>query len=205
MSQAPTYITPAYGVARAKKTFKLGGKNMQARSHHYLFAHKLLPHLFFEEPELFVSGLESGCGRRLSELWDKIGSTLDEKERIQLGDFKFRRTVQKYRYFQTVFVEMPEAKGVPEAIIVAFVILKVPEKDNKVHAEYLTVDFMLPDTGPTFPVGAWTANGCHINYMSCTPDIKGLSEKIREICRYRIRRIFGRKLRARPADDITEI
>lgn len=178
---------------------------IKARPHHYRFAHKMLPLLFFKDAEGFVSKLKSGCGKILSGLWGVTASTLDEKDRIPLCDFKFRRTIKSYKYAQILFVEMPEAKCMAEALIVAFVLLKVPEKDNRLYAYYLTVDFMGADSGVTCPVGGWTDNGSHVNYMCCTPDIQGFSKKIREICEARTCRILGKKFRFPRVRNVKEL
>ena len=99
-----------------------------ARTHHYLFAHKLLPMLFFKEPEMFMSGLKNDCNSILSNWWEKIGFTLEGHEKIALNGFRFRITAKKYKYYTAYFVKMPEAKYAPEAIIVAFVIIKIQIK-----------------------------------------------------------------------------
>ncbi len=171
-----------------------------ARAHHYMFAHKLLPLLFFKEPERFMSGMKKGCHVILGWWWNEIGSSLKKKERIALNGFRFRSIIKEYKYYRAYFVEMPEAKFAPEAIIVAFVIIKVPEKEE-IKAQYYTIDANM-EPRPTNQISSSGTNGCHTSFRGCVPNIKDFAKRLHVITSYPICKMRGRKYNFRYYDKI---
>lgn len=171
-----------------------------ARTHHYLFAHKLLPMLFFKEPEMFMSGLKNDCNSILSNWWEKIGFTLEGDEKIALNGFRFRITAKKYKYYTAYFVKMPEAKYAPEAIIVAFVIIKILDK-NEIKQQYYTIDVTM-EPRPTNPISSSGVNGSHASYMGCIPEIKEFSKMLHVITSYPICKMRGVKFNWKHYDRI---
>lgn len=131
-----------------------------ARRHHYHFAHKMLPTYFYEDPNGIREVLESDGPLFLTWLWDRLGSRLEESERLSSEGLEL--IVRNPARDMVVFVvKYPAPEIVPEAYFTALVY-------HQDRVFYVTLEHslvLLPGMSGTI-LGAWNEEGDHLNFGS---------------------------------------
>lgn len=132
---------------------------IEPRDQHYLFAHRFLPHFFFDDPERFFEILENEGRRFLDWMWQRSGAQSDEggaiaPEGLDINLFRFdERTV-------CACVTLPPPIGITEAYWVA----AVYRPEERFTALY-TLEFGYDlDGGTRTVLGGWDGEGTHFNF-----------------------------------------
>jgi hypothetical protein len=84
------------------------------RPHHYNFAHRIVPAIFFRDPGGFVSGLVCDGTARLRALWNRVGEELKPPDRLPSTDLSCSG-VSTGAGGTLLVIRMPPPSGVPEA------------------------------------------------------------------------------------------
>jgi hypothetical protein len=169
----------------------------RARDHHYLFAHRALPQIFFGNVERLIADFKQDPARPLAAIWDMVGERLPEKARLEpkglTGEY---RTDEAGRTI--IVVTLPAAERIPEAAFAALVV----DGEKQWYLTYertFAPDAFDPAAAKPPPVpGAvpkvyavlcgWTKEGAHSNY--------GLTE---EMTRAAFDRLLGEFLKKQAA------
>ena len=141
----------------------------QPRRHHYSFAHKALPDLFFQNPSGFIDSL---CLRKtdlLRFLWRRLGELEIEAESDRISTDALGCRINEFEKNTTVvLIILPRPEGITEAHFVAMV-YRPPAwkllKKQKEIARYITLEFnRYQDDTPKTVLGEWTDSGMHLNF-----------------------------------------
>ena len=137
----------------------------KARWHHYYFAHKLLPKLFFENDERFVEQLEKSGQSFIQNLWQVTGKqtkhlTEDQLKRAASGDFSLEVISSEELVWNkqvlspavTLYIiQLPKPVKPPEAALIAIIYYRA-----HLHSpRYLVLE---PSQGFNL-VGEWGSKG----------------------------------------------
>ena len=113
-----------------------------SRPHHYLFAHRALPSLFFGDPARFMwACLDAGLPF-LEEFWVHVAQSVEEDQRLEPDGLAL--TVRDPgEEVAVVLVTMPEPRAVPEAWFVAVAYRPARESNGKrgALARFITLEF----------------------------------------------------------------
>ncbi|MDX2111673.1 MAG: hypothetical protein SFY80_15685 [Verrucomicrobiota bacterium] len=129
------------------------------RKQHYLFAHSLLPSLFYKGEDGFLGYLESNGATFLGELWNCTGDDVPAQERMPAEGIASERQLLPDGT-ELYFITLPEPQRVPEAYYLALVI-------KGERREFLTLEmtYRMPDTAePVAYFCAWLPNASHVVY-----------------------------------------
>lgn len=138
------------------------------RQQHYLFAHKILPQIVYQNPQKALGLLTSTEARPLLlRLWERLGEDLPEKERLPaMGLGCHSRVLEDGRI--VVVVRMPPPERMTEAHFVGFLftpgekMLFFFQKPPTASCFTLEHSFQLDGT-PRTVLGGWTPEGAHFN------------------------------------------
>lgn len=151
------FITELAALARGDGSFRTGGtaNNADYRTHHYVFAHKYLPSVFYQDPTGFSEIFEEEPEKYMRSAWEGIAATIDEEARLSTP--KFEITAHTRPDGTIWVVKMPEPIAVPEAHFVAFTTSPRP----RVFTLERGADH---GDGPTPFFCAWEPDGTHSNW-----------------------------------------
>jgi len=130
----------------------------EKRRHHYLYAHRVLPQLAFQDPAGFCARLSNPAAGQasLEALWAAVGADVQTAlpgDGLQLTQHVLPRSGR------TVFlVELPPPQIMPEAYYLA--VLPGPDVLGILTLEY-SEDFESGE--PCTVLGGWTSDGTHLN------------------------------------------
>ncbi len=126
------------------------------RMHHYVFAHRVLPMLFFKHTDSIMMRLEADPQGEIKRIWEISGRSLKAMAPEGLA-IESQKRPDKIRM---IIVTMPPAKATVEAIYIAMI---VQEKKRLYLTYERTLDFAKPEREIAV-FCAWTADGSHQNF-----------------------------------------
>ncbi|MEZ6185352.1 MAG: hypothetical protein R3F62_10130 [Planctomycetota bacterium] len=129
----------------------------ERRRHHYLYAHRVLPHLAFDDPAGFCARLSDRAAGQasLEALWERVGAD----SAFALPYDGLALSLHPLPGGRTAFlIQLPPPEIMPEAYFLA--IVPGPE-DLFVYTLEHSQDFETGDACTV--VGAWNAAGDHLN------------------------------------------
>lgn len=134
------------------------------RHHHYLFAHRLIPTLFFQDTLQFVSLLQRDGLRFLEFWWRRVGEDVPQEERLSADGLGY--TIREVAHgWVAVVIMMPLPQGMTEAYFVGLFFR--PEGETLIPRVFTLEKTMsyLPTTTetPMTVLCEWTATGAHRN------------------------------------------
>ncbi|HDQ70572.1 MAG TPA: hypothetical protein ENN19_00570 [Chloroflexi bacterium] len=141
----------------------------RARQHHYLFAHKLLPAIFHNDPERFLHNLGQDGVQFLHFLWKRLGEHEIEERAERMFSVGLAYHVEELGDGTPVhLITFPPPEGMPEAYFSALVYYPSGGEGNGRHktaTRYLTLEYSwdLKENVTRTVLGEWTANGVHRN------------------------------------------
>jgi hypothetical protein len=153
-----------------------------ARRHHYIFAHKALPALFFHDPERFLNALSRDGSRMLSVLWKRVGDDLVESDRMEATglDFEVHTTTNR----TTIgIIKLPTAERITEAYFVAAA-YRPATVGGEILRRVLTLEYVrgLADSEPKTVLCEWLMDGNHRNLGHGTdPRLGAFAQKVRRM------------------------
>ncbi len=96
----------------------------EPRPHHYDFSHFYLRTFCEHDPLKLFAIMESDKKDDLVKyLWDKVCENCDQEQKTELTAADIKVSNLKLGRYPTILVQMPEAKAVAEAIMVAIVLI----------------------------------------------------------------------------------
>ena len=139
----------------------------QGRGQHYVFAHKALPQLFFEDPVKFLQYLEEDGEKYLRHLWDYVGQNMDEAGLVPPEGLACE-LAQTESGATLAMLTLPVAELMTEAYFIGL-FYEPPGSGNGSDREavtrFITLEYNLnPETKkPATMVCEWTPDGSHRN------------------------------------------
>lgn len=132
----------------------------EPRAQHYLFAHRVIPQIFFDDADAFA--VKPVVLRQLHSLWDRIGE--DEGEDYPSDEMAIYK--QDIGDIEAIYIRMPETKMPPEA---AFAALVPGNQDGSSESRYLVLELtdLSSEDGPIGVVCEWFADGSRKNHERC--------------------------------------
>jgi hypothetical protein len=155
----------------------------EPRPQHYFFAHRILPSMFFEEPDQLMKIMGSAKGLDFLRFqWNNLSTHVEHVEPPTALDYQTRKLDDDTTI---VLVTMPPPHKITEAYFVAFV-YRPSTAENGALTRYFTLEYgvcLLPDEPTRMVLGEWTARQEHLNYgHHFAPDpatfFKTISEKL---------------------------
>jgi len=145
------------------------------RTQHYIFAHKLVPSLFFRDPSGFVGALAQEGDALLRRLWVEAArlATTDASEAstdaIDLPDVPASEVMGLEGGARLVVLMLPEPIAALEAFFVGLLIPGALDTSGAIGSVYtLELSEDHHRKRGTMLCG-WTAEGAHVNYAFCPP------------------------------------
>lgn len=160
------------------------------RPHHYVYAHKMLPKLFHGDPTLFIATMLDARETFLRKVWDDLGQRVEDNDgpRARLPSDGLGVYFERLpKDVLVAVVELPEAKYMPEAHLVAFVYQLPESAQGRLRpgragmARMFTLEYGLSLQGdePRTVLCEWSADGTHRNLGDGPPaTIDDFIEKI---------------------------
>jgi hypothetical protein len=140
----------------------------QPRAQHYVFAHRIIPQVFFGDPAGFMTLFARDGDRFLRFYWEKIGERVENASDRLDGSALHGEIRSLPSDTQIALITLPTPEHVTEAYFIAAV--THPGLDGRIAARYYTLEFGMSvfDNEPYTVLGGWVAGG-HIN-MGDGPD-----------------------------------
>jgi hypothetical protein len=149
------------------------------RGQHYVFAHRIIPQVFFGDPAAFMGYLLRDGDQFLRFYWDRIGERVENPHDL-VDPGGLHGEIRKLdNHVQVALIALPEPQFATEAYFIAAAYH--PELDGKILARYYTLEYGVSflDNAPYTVLGGWVAGG-HINMGDGPPpEIEGFYEVIR--------------------------
>jgi hypothetical protein len=136
----------------------------QPRPQHYIFAHRVLPSLFFQNPERFLEILKEDGIAFLRFYWDKVGSTLDSADTEPLHGINYETRMLEDGTAVTL-IELPPPQHMTEAYFTALVYRPLGAGGDSLQ-RYFTLEYgmRILEPGERSVLCEWTADNRHVNY-----------------------------------------
>lgn len=140
----------------------------ETREHHYLFAHRVLPHLAWDNPEgFYVTAFTDEASEHLHQWWVTLGNQLDEEHRLPPEGLSW--SAFPYDEHLVVTCRFPQPEAMTEAYFAT--IICGPLKDlTKEALEASPMRYILLEYGldadmktPRTVLCEWTREGSHLN------------------------------------------
>ncbi len=154
-----------------------------ARPHHYMLAHRILPSIFFRDPTTFLTIMNHPKALGFLQMqWDTLAKHVAVVEPYTGLDYEIHKLEDDTTI---ILVTMPLPLNVTEAYFVAAV-YRPPTATEPALARYFTYEFganFIPGEAQRTVLGEWTAQIEHLNYgghnrtSDKTEFIKTVSEK----------------------------
>ncbi|MBV9470337.1 MAG: hypothetical protein JO316_24190 [Abitibacteriaceae bacterium] len=163
------------------------GLNLGARTHHYQFAHWMLPQMGFQESgHMLVSLTRSDASEFLKSLWQSVGNELPRQERLSPDGLSC--LIRKFDDYAIAIITLPKAFRVTEAYYTAFTfgpVSTVPKGQlHSLPMRYfaLEVGFSMPGEPSRTVFSEWTREPSHINMGDGPkPEVEAFFTKICEL------------------------
>ena len=147
------------------------------RALHYIFAHKLVPFLFFQDSVSFVGTLAQEGNALLGRLWveaARLASTGAPDSPADAIDFSYipAHEVRNLAGDATLVVLVPPAPIAAREAYFIGLLLPSPFETSEVTGKVYTLELSEDHHRKigTMLCG-WTAEGAHVNYFSCPPPV----------------------------------
>ena len=149
------------------------------RPHHYLFAHRMVPTMFFTDPVKFMGALRNNGENLLYFLWGRIGQDMKVEDRL-LPEGLGCKLIKLDDGLQVGVVSMPKPKGMTEAFMTA-VVYQAAEGEREERQRYFTLEKGMTLSGKMGTVlGEWEGVKNHLNYGDGPkPEVEAFVEAIR--------------------------
>ncbi len=129
------------------------------RKHHYLFAHRLLPRIFFTDTDQLMMRLKADPEQAIVRFWNSVGESVSPDERLLPEGLSAEYGVRPDGV-RVVLVTLPPAEVSPEAIFAA---LAIRGRERWYLAYERSKDPAAPDREIALLCG-WNSKGEHQNY-----------------------------------------
>jgi hypothetical protein len=135
----------------------------RARAHHYLFAHRMMPTIFFQDPEKFIGTLNEHGMPFLRFLWDRAGQVLEPALMLP-GDGLDYQTRGLEDGTRIVAISLPAPQAITEAYFVALVYRPVMLQHEAI-ARCFTLEYgrSVFNDQPRTVLCEWSGSS-HLNY-----------------------------------------
>jgi hypothetical protein len=134
------------------------------RPHHYQFAHRFLPALFFGNPERFLTTMSGSNGLDFLRFqWKNLEQYIEAPLSSVGLDYQTRRLDDGTTL---VIVTLPPPQKVTEAYYTASV-YRPAEGQTAALTRYFTLEYgidLIPDQPKRMVLGEWTRDPQHLNY-----------------------------------------
>jgi hypothetical protein len=139
----------------------------EAREHHYIFAHRVIPAMFFERPADFLKILRHARTAPLMDLWAAIAEDLEADQRLApeglAVDFREASGAS------VAIITLPGARAMPEAHFVALVHRPASSRLKRWMqplTRCITLEYTEDLSGGEVStvLGEWSQAGNHANY-----------------------------------------
>ena len=128
-----------------------------------MFAHQILPALFFNTTEKFIPYLEKEEIKFLQTSWDKLGAKLGKKDFLPSDGLKFE--VNRFDNGTVIaIITLPSPHAITEAFFTA-VVYRAPTNDQELIARYFTLEYGYSSSDDNFRtvLCEWTPDKIHHN------------------------------------------
>lgn len=136
-----------------------GAKRIQ----HYMFAHRVIPQLFFGDPARFFEVFSREADHFLHHFWDRLGEQIAQPEG-HVDPAGLHGEVRALdNDVEVALITLPEPAAVAEAYFAAAVYR--PQPGGADLARYFTLEYgiTIPEGKPRTVFCGWTADGNHFN------------------------------------------
>jgi hypothetical protein len=148
---------------------------MNPRRHHYLFAHKVLPTVFYKNSTHFIYTL--GINKLAQSLWYSVANDYIENKAEHLLADGLEVNLFKNDELIGVTFELPKAIALTEAIFI-FAVTKRGDMNNKVNSKYFTLEYMENNGEAATVMCMWDMNKRHLNFgVGCEIDMNIFIER----------------------------
>jgi hypothetical protein len=129
-----------------------------------MFAHRVLPSLFFQDPERFLEILKKEGITFLRFFWDKLGSSLDAEDVQPLHGVNYETRVLEDGT-SIAMIEFPKPEHVTEAYFAALVYRPLSAGGESIQ-RYFTLEYgiTLSEPGERSVLCEWTVDNHHLNF-----------------------------------------
>jgi hypothetical protein len=131
------------------------------RPHHYVFAHRALPQIFFRNTDSLFLRTQNGPADEVRAFWEIIGRSLPEADRLPADQLtaEYRPAADSSQDVRMVVVTLPPALIPPEAL---YAVLAIRGRERF----YLTYERSAPllELKPVAVLCGWDATGNHLNH-----------------------------------------
>ena len=140
-------------------------ENIFARPHHYLFSHKIIPYMLFENSLQLIACLTVTGESYLTAIWDELPNSFTEiQERLPNTGLDCK-IIENDKNVTIYIISLPKPIKITEAYYAA--IIYRPEKSEPFKQEgitrYLTLELTVGDCNDAV-LCEWTVDGNHNNY-----------------------------------------
>ncbi len=138
-----------------------------SRTHHYLFAHRVLPSMFYDNPAAFIAGsLEDGA-ELARRVWDRVGQDfLEDEEEVIASDGLDVLPVKSPPYLGAVYVLPDPVEPVEAYMVCAIGKVKKPFFGDPTlkKPRFFTLELGDDLEGNSYCVLCeWAKDGSHLN------------------------------------------
>ncbi len=137
----------------------------EPRPHHYIFAHRVLPALFLNDPPKFIETISAGQDNFVHWLWKRVGEKEVQNASDRIAPNGLSCAIMRAEDNATVaIVTLPPPEGMTEAYFVALVYWPQEDAALAPAARYITLEHgMQADGSPRTVLCEWTKE-MHANY-----------------------------------------
>ncbi|MGA7932182.1 MAG: hypothetical protein WCA35_01245 [Kovacikia sp.] len=157
-------IEPQFNVSNLSLS---GALKAMARRQHYLFVHKYLQKVFYQNPYRVFEHLRSEMGAvYLSQLWQDTADEFSLEKKDVVDPTGLRIDYQENESYGLIIISLPLPKTSPEAY---FVGMRSNYSDEYEGAAFRYFTLEREDIGPgssSTLLCEWTANGDHLSYVN---------------------------------------
>jgi hypothetical protein len=159
---------------------------MQTRAQHYLFAHRLLPSVFFQNPGQLIGALEQQGPALLTDMWNHTAQFAPEAPPLPAEGLsvELRRIPAGWT---VALVTLPRPCAMTEAHFTALAVKPTGERQVALPAEaarYVTLELSTSLEGdePFTMLCEWTSDGTHANMgEGPPPDLEAFFQRVTEL------------------------
>jgi hypothetical protein len=129
-----------------------------------MFAHRVLPSLFYQDPERFLAILKQDGIAFLRYFWDKLGSSLDAADVHPMHGVNYETRILEDGT-AIALIELPKPLHVTEAYFVAPVYRPLSAGGESIQ-RYFTLEYgiKLVEPGERSVLCEWTLDNHHVNF-----------------------------------------
>lgn len=152
------------------------------RDCHYIFAHRLLPHLFLKNPGNFIKALKEKGVTLLSDIWNHIGENPESTAPMAEGlKLEFR---EAGRNTDIALVTLPEPAVMTEAYFVAMIYRDMGRRFfffKRRYTRYITLELGFDMENPRTVLCEWDKNAHYNMGDGPRPELSAFFKKVCEI------------------------